>query len=267
MKWVGIIFSILVVSVALVFSAAAESIEMPEGFETIHLDMLLSDFLKVKPNVKPFSLFIDEKETKIDVNRSEQMLSEEIKTHALFTNAMYYFKNSKLGAIILFGERDMHNFHNMQLDFIKISLKKWGFDFQKKIEEITDGKTKYLAPLLVWSKGQTKIVLTCTPDDNANLKKGAIAIHIFLPDQIDYLSKIKEVKNLQGINKLYSKIGIFTVKSNTVNIKDSNDDKSKTIDKVKKGDTVVLTESNNNWLKIILPSGKEGWISKENVEE
>lgn len=249
--------------------SSIETIKMPEGFEGVYIGMSLEEFLKIRPNAEEHPMNRHRYNQKVDLSKLNQSLGETITKDILFSVGFYTIRNGKLKNIQLIGAWDMEYTRKHRLNFILSSIKRWGWNFQKRIvKQNPKSKEEYLAPLLLWQMADMMIVAGCTTPEYENkfLKKGAFMITMLVKDEISNFLVGENVNELL-LNKLFRDIGVIVVSVDVADIRAGNSTEFKIIDKVKKGDTLVFIESKDDWLKVMLPNGKEGWINKEAVDE
>ena len=184
-----------------------EKIEMPDGFKNIHLEMSLKEFLKVRPNVKPYF------KTKIDPEKKDQMLGEYFTDYPKepMYGALYFFSDSKLTQIVIIEEKNIKEMQKARKKFLSSCIKKWGSKFEKKLGKINEIDKKFV-PTMVWDKGKIKISAQCTPGEQQGITRGrgTLTIGIFLKDKHDTVFKklLNEKADKKTIDKMFKSIGV-----------------------------------------------------------
>jgi len=188
----------------------SEAIRMPEGFESIQIGMPLEQLLETRPNVKPFGIQPDDPAQKVDLAKEDQIVLEALKDHPLFSNVMYVFQDGRLHSILFLAEKDIRKIREERASLISSSINRWGSAFEKRVVKIKSGNIEYLAPLLLWDKGEIKIAVTSTPElMHSPPSQGIFQVNIFSQENLDISQYFREEKVSNEIrDELFKTIGI-----------------------------------------------------------
>jgi hypothetical protein len=157
------IMSAYLIKAALI-NGYCDNVSMPPGFESVRLGMTLEEFSKLRPNVKPFSLFPDPQKQKIDFMKKNQMVDERLRDHPLFDYVMYQFGEGRLISLTMFATVESECFPERRALFLRTCVASWGKTYDRRVSKLSLGKFDYLAPLLYWAKDDIEIGAAFTVD-------------------------------------------------------------------------------------------------------
>lgn len=221
------IFMCLLVIIMILSSAIAdekakkETIPMPEGFEGVYIGMLLPDFLKIRPQVRPGGLGPTH-ETEVDVTKPNQSLGEGVENDqlfGLFMGGMYSFRDGKLRHLSLswigWGEK-IQDVRKHRGVFISSCIQRWGSDFQKKVlkteplKQAPSTDEELLVPVLLWKKGNTMVAVRFSSEYENKALGGGFTLTLFSQDDKEIMTIFAGEKVDDSVrDKLFEKIGVI----------------------------------------------------------
>ncbi len=149
--------------------------DMPKGFNNIHLGITLNEFLSIRINAQPFSLFPEHTQTS---TRSSEMYIEHIKGHPFFDNTLYRFQSNILNTVIFIGRISIKESHKRK-KFLNELLSEWGNPDQYAVVELDEGKGSSRSPAVIWQKKDFLIAASFTSDKRLKVTgKGNIQLKI-----------------------------------------------------------------------------------------
>lgn len=209
----SILISILILGFDLTTFATNGPVEMPDSIKGVQIGIPLSDFLKMRPNANPFELNVDNPPQRVDATSGNQILIEKFGVADLYSNAMYQFKDDKLIHATLVLDKNIEDFRKVRASLISSFIQKWGTQFQKRVVRIPSRKNENFTPMLSWDKGNIKIIVLCSPDDENDVKAkhGVLQVNIFGRDATaqNLIPKEEKVDDKTS-KKLFESIGALS---------------------------------------------------------
>lgn len=194
----------------LICSASASELVLPKQLEGIHPGMPVTELLKKRPAAQLLSLRKGQGRERGLLKSGTRVLIEEIGGDLLFSSAMYEVRDGKLHSLILTGRPTTERLRDHRLKLIQSGIKRWGDDYEKQVVRLVPGNKQYLAPLLLWNRGEVQIALTCTPGtEETSLVNGVVQLNIFRKagSELHRYFRIEDVDR-GTTEKLFASIGI-----------------------------------------------------------
>ncbi len=174
-QWRFLTIGLFITFLGVQLAVSQEHIFMPTGFSDLQPGMIRNEFLSIRTNAQPFSLFPEHTQTS---TRPSEMYIEHIKGHPFFDNILYSFQTNILYFVGFVGKISTKE-SNKRRTFLNELLSEWGNPDQYAVVELDEGKGSSKSPAVIWQKKDLLIAAAFTSDKRLKVTgKGSLQLKI-----------------------------------------------------------------------------------------